>query len=192
MFVPESSSGIQKVAGWLFGRRPEFIDPRIVAQAEGREGDQKWTIMRYFLTLFANFVSVSVTKVRTQGFVAISWNIVIKDLKKLGYDVNPRTLSVVSEFPLQLPLITMKPSVNQRTDANGDRSDSNKEQKTNPTQSRPVSAETTKTAKGESHDDDYHDFDRPGPSTSNGTNLRRMDTVDEAPDELISSVEQLN
>lgn len=38
MFVPESSSLIQKFTGWLLGRRPEFIDARLVSQHEGREG----------------------------------------------------------------------------------------------------------------------------------------------------------
>ncbi|NWT73511.1 B9D1 protein, partial [Prunella himalayana] len=38
---------------WFTGRRPEFTDPRVVAQGEGRE----------------------VTRVRSQGFVTISFNI---------------------------------------------------------------------------------------------------------------------
>ena len=37
MFVPESTSGLQAVVGWLLGRRPEFVDPRVVARGEGRE-----------------------------------------------------------------------------------------------------------------------------------------------------------
>lgn len=39
MFVPESSSLLQKLSSWFIGRRPEFIDPCIVAQGEGREGN---------------------------------------------------------------------------------------------------------------------------------------------------------
>ncbi|TSK31315.1 B9 domain-containing protein 1 [Bagarius yarrelli] len=50
---------------WLMGRRPEFTDPKVVAQGEGRE----------------------VTRVRSQGFLTIQFNIVTKDMKKLGYDV---------------------------------------------------------------------------------------------------------
>ncbi|KAK3090667.1 hypothetical protein FSP39_013531 [Pinctada imbricata] len=67
MFVPESSSQLQKFTAWILGRRPEFIDPRVVASGEGRE----------------------VTRVRSQGFVTISFNVVMKDMKKLGYDVIP-------------------------------------------------------------------------------------------------------
>ncbi|XP_041062422.1 B9 domain-containing protein 1 isoform X2 [Carcharodon carcharias] len=37
MFVPESSSKLQKLTSWLMGRRPEFTDPKVVAQGEGRE-----------------------------------------------------------------------------------------------------------------------------------------------------------
>ena len=32
MFVPESTSGLQAVVGWMLGRRPEFVDPRVVAR----------------------------------------------------------------------------------------------------------------------------------------------------------------
>ena len=39
MFVPESSSVLQKITSWLTGRRPEYIDPRVLAQGEGREGN---------------------------------------------------------------------------------------------------------------------------------------------------------
>ncbi|XP_032053462.1 B9 domain-containing protein 1 isoform X2 [Aythya fuligula] len=67
MFVPESTSRLQKFTSWFTGRRPEFTDPKVVAQGEGRE----------------------VTRVRSQGFVTISFNVVTKDIKKLGYDVSP-------------------------------------------------------------------------------------------------------
>jgi B9 domain-containing protein 1 len=48
MFVPESSSTLQKLTSWFLGRRPEYIDPRVVSQGEGREGkhqDSKTCIM---------------------------------------------------------------------------------------------------------------------------------------------------
>ncbi|NP_001291047.1 B9 domain-containing protein 1 [Esox lucius] len=64
MFVPESTSRLQKFTSWLLGRRPEFTDPKVVAQGEGRE----------------------VTRVSSQGFVTLSFNIVTKDTKRLGYD----------------------------------------------------------------------------------------------------------
>ncbi|XP_063027688.1 B9 domain-containing protein 1 isoform X1 [Melospiza melodia melodia] len=65
MFVPESTSRLQQLTSWFTGRRPEFTDPKVVAQGEGRE----------------------VTRVRSQGFVTISFNVITKDLHKLGYDV---------------------------------------------------------------------------------------------------------
>ena len=66
MFVPESTSGLQAVVGWMLGRRPEFVDPRVVARGEGRD----------------------VTRVRSQGHVTVVWNIVTKDLAKLGYETS--------------------------------------------------------------------------------------------------------
>ncbi|XP_065065456.1 B9 domain-containing protein 1-like [Rhopilema esculentum] len=71
MFVPESSSAFQKFTGWISGRRPEFIDPQVVAQGEGRE----------------------VTRVRSQGKVRVKFNIITRDLKKLGYDTEPSTVA---------------------------------------------------------------------------------------------------
>ncbi|XP_076334000.1 B9 domain-containing protein 1 isoform X2 [Tachypleus tridentatus] len=65
MFVPESSSLLQKFSSWLIGRRPEFVNPRVVAQGEGRD----------------------VTRVRSQGYVNVTFNIVTKNMKKLGYSV---------------------------------------------------------------------------------------------------------
>ncbi|KAM7067020.1 B9 domain-containing protein 1 isoform 3-T3 [Molossus nigricans] len=38
MFVPESTSKLQKFTSWFMGRRPEYTDPKVVAQGEGREG----------------------------------------------------------------------------------------------------------------------------------------------------------
>ena len=66
MFVPESTSGLQSLAGWMLGRRPEFVDPRVVAKGEGRD----------------------VTRVRSQGHVTVVFNIVTKDMAKLGYDTS--------------------------------------------------------------------------------------------------------
>ncbi|XP_013388568.1 B9 domain-containing protein 1 [Lingula anatina] len=67
MFVPESTSKLQKLTAWITGRRPEYVDPRVLAQGEGRE----------------------VTRVRSQGYVTVSFSVVMKDMKKLGYDVTP-------------------------------------------------------------------------------------------------------
>ncbi|KAG8546359.1 hypothetical protein GDO81_019130, partial [Engystomops pustulosus] len=48
---------------WITGHRPEFTDPKVVAHGDGRE----------------------VTRVRSQGSLALSFSVVTKDLKKLGY-----------------------------------------------------------------------------------------------------------
>ena len=37
IFVPQAATAFQKFVGIFTGRRAEFIDPRIVAQAEGRD-----------------------------------------------------------------------------------------------------------------------------------------------------------
>ncbi|KAK7069346.1 B9 domain-containing protein 1 [Halocaridina rubra] len=36
-FVPESASTVQKLMAWLTGRRPEFVDPKLIAHGKGRE-----------------------------------------------------------------------------------------------------------------------------------------------------------
>ncbi|XP_057673397.1 B9 domain-containing protein 1 isoform X2 [Corythoichthys intestinalis] len=71
MFVPEPTWRLQKFTSWLWGRRPEYTDPKVVAQGEGRE----------------------VTRVCSQGFVTVIFNIIMKDMKKLGYDSGPSTSS---------------------------------------------------------------------------------------------------
>jgi hypothetical protein len=38
MFVPESSSLLQKMTSWFTGRRPEYVDARLLARGDGREG----------------------------------------------------------------------------------------------------------------------------------------------------------
>ncbi|XP_072029847.1 B9 domain-containing protein 1-like [Amphiura filiformis] len=74
MFVPESTSRFQKFTSWIMGRRPEYVDANVVARGEGRE----------------------VTRVRSQGHIRVSFNIVTRDMKKLGFDVIPSTLSIPS------------------------------------------------------------------------------------------------
>ncbi|EDV27356.1 uncharacterized protein TRIADDRAFT_52971 [Trichoplax adhaerens] len=64
MFVPESSSQLQKLTSWLLGRRPDYVDPTIVAQSEGRE----------------------VTRVRSQGSIKVIFNVNMMDLRTMGYD----------------------------------------------------------------------------------------------------------
>ncbi|CDW53993.1 B9-C2 domain containing protein [Trichuris trichiura] len=77
MFVPKSSSKLKNIVGWLFGRRPEFVDPCFVAQSDSR----------------------NLTRVVTTGSVTITMQIIAKGLKKLGYDACKQTLPILSEFP---------------------------------------------------------------------------------------------
>ena len=48
MFVPESSSVLQQFTSWILGRRPEYIDPRVVSQGEGREGKTLISALKQF------------------------------------------------------------------------------------------------------------------------------------------------
>ena len=59
------NSLIQQFTGWLMGRRPEYVDMRVVASGEGR----------------------GVTRVTSSdgGFIRVDFNIVTKDLQRLGY-----------------------------------------------------------------------------------------------------------
>ena len=38
MFVPESTSMLQKFRAWFLGTRPEYVDVKVLGQGEGREG----------------------------------------------------------------------------------------------------------------------------------------------------------
>ncbi|KAI1730364.1 ciliary basal body-associated, b9 protein [Ditylenchus destructor] len=78
IFLPQASTTMQKFIGFFTGRRAEFVDPRIVSMAEGRE----------------------VTRVSTQGLIKIQFTTVFKDLKKLGYDSHPQSITRISEFPI--------------------------------------------------------------------------------------------
>ncbi|CAL8070685.1 unnamed protein product [Calicophoron daubneyi] len=68
MFVPQSSSKLMQLSAWLTGKRPEFVNPKVIASGEGRE----------------------VTKVQTQGFVHLSFNVALKNLASLGYNIGGR------------------------------------------------------------------------------------------------------
>ncbi|KAH0950664.1 hypothetical protein HN011_001044 [Eciton burchellii] len=64
IYVPESSSTLQRVVEWLTGRRPELIDPAILASGAGRE----------------------LTRMRVEGAVTVTFNVVLKDFSRLGYN----------------------------------------------------------------------------------------------------------
>ena len=63
VFVPEASSLLTKFKGWLTGNRPEFVDPKVAAQGEGR----------------------GVLSVQSTGFVYLNLNIILKDFSQQGY-----------------------------------------------------------------------------------------------------------
>lgn len=88
MFVPESSSRFQKFLSWLLSRRPEYTNPTLVAQGEGRE----------------------VTRVRSQGFTWVTFNVVMKDMKKMGYDVQPLDVAMPGVVPSDLSTSTTAPT----------------------------------------------------------------------------------
>ena len=50
-------------------------------------------------------IDVSVTRVKTQGSVNVTFNVVMKDMKKLGYDVLPSDVSnpAIVQTPLAAP-----------------------------------------------------------------------------------------
>eukprot|EP00729_Bicosta_minor_P017205 gene17205-28828_t len=65
MFVPVTSNFIQQALGWIVGKQPEFIDPKFVAQGNGRE----------------------VTRVQSQGNVTLQLTTVMKDFTRFGFRV---------------------------------------------------------------------------------------------------------
>jgi len=62
----------------------------------------RWTLPKSDLKLTEQYFQVycklhiAVTRVRTQGFVTVSFNVITKDMKKLGYDVTPSDVSTVN------------------------------------------------------------------------------------------------
>ncbi|KAI5745154.1 hypothetical protein M8J76_008702 [Diaphorina citri] len=68
LFVPQSSSSVQKFTSWLTGHRPEYIDPKILTMGDGRE----------------------VTRTKSEGIVFVKFNILTKDLYTHGFDNNSR------------------------------------------------------------------------------------------------------
>ncbi|TPX38241.1 hypothetical protein SmJEL517_g00388 [Synchytrium microbalum] len=70
MFVPVSSSALGGFLSWATGQLPEFLDPKFVATNEGRE----------------------VTRVRSQGTVRVTFNVMVKDLVYNLASNPPRTV----------------------------------------------------------------------------------------------------
>ncbi|KAL7057747.1 hypothetical protein AAHC03_016836 [Spirometra sp. Aus1] len=78
MFTPESSSQLMALNAWFTGKRPEFVSPKVVTAGEGRE----------------------VTKVRTRGFIDLSFNVVLKNLSQQGYNTGPMSSARDYDEPL--------------------------------------------------------------------------------------------
>ncbi len=52
----------------MFASRPEYVDPRVAASGEGRD----------------------VTRVTTNGWLEVTFSVITKDLKRMGYESTPR------------------------------------------------------------------------------------------------------
>ncbi|KAH8864900.1 B9 domain-containing protein isoform 3 [Schistosoma japonicum] len=76
MFVPQSSSQLMKLNAWLTGKRPEFLNPKVIASGEGR----------------------GVTKVQTQGFVDVIFNVAVKNLQTLGYTTDKKRETLTEDL----------------------------------------------------------------------------------------------
>lgn len=82
------------------------------------------------------------TRVRTQGYLTVRFNVVTKDMKRLGYDVSAREVRVPSEFPLSFPtsLITSEKVEPKRQETTEDKS---KAENSGSDTSRPGSSKRT-------------------------------------------------
>ena len=59
MFVPRSSSRFQQFLAWILGRRPEFVDPKVIAFNAGRESKINRTISSLLNSSFSDPCSIS-------------------------------------------------------------------------------------------------------------------------------------
>ncbi|CAH8435846.1 unnamed protein product [Dicrocoelium dendriticum] len=75
MFVPQSSSKLMQLSAWFTGKRPEFVNPKVIASGDGR----------------------GMTKVQTQGFVDLVFNVATKNMRQLGYVVGKHGADVARE-----------------------------------------------------------------------------------------------
>jgi B9 domain-containing protein 1 len=59
LFVPRSSSRFQQFLAWILGRRPEFVDPKVVAFNAGRESNMKKFLLFKYNFYFSDTSSFS-------------------------------------------------------------------------------------------------------------------------------------
>jgi len=52
----------------------------------------------------------TVTRVRSQGFTWVTFNVVMKDMKKMGYDVQPSDVAMPGMVPSDISTSTTAPS----------------------------------------------------------------------------------
>lgn len=69
----------------MIGPRPEFVDPKFVAQGEGRESKSTYSRFNVFRVLPWCFSFPTVTRTRSQGHIKLNLNVITKDLWKQGY-----------------------------------------------------------------------------------------------------------
>ena len=54
LFVPRSSSRFQQFLAWILGRRPEFVDPKVIAFNAGRESKRRSSLSLESHTCFSS------------------------------------------------------------------------------------------------------------------------------------------
>jgi hypothetical protein len=59
LFVPESTSKLQQFLAWLRGRRPEYVDPRVIAHGDGRDGIKSYLFFLLLLIIIVFFMFYS-------------------------------------------------------------------------------------------------------------------------------------
>ncbi|VDM77066.1 unnamed protein product [Strongylus vulgaris] len=84
-FVPEASSSYQKIIGVLRGRRPEFVNANQVARPEARHA----------------------TRVSTQGKLRVRIDVLLKDIRKFGFQTVP-SRGLMSQEPTPTDLSKLR------------------------------------------------------------------------------------
>jgi B9 domain-containing protein 1 len=74
------------------GRRPEFVDPKVIAFNAGRESRVHPESFS-----FKQKISFLVTRVRSHGYIQVVFNVVTKDMEALGYRSEGKHASPTSQ-----------------------------------------------------------------------------------------------
>ena len=70
------------------GRRPEFVDPKVIAQNAGRESERERCL--FLLHMLSVPLVHLVTRVRSHGCLEVVFNVVTKDMETLGYRIESK------------------------------------------------------------------------------------------------------